>query len=57
MKKVVFVDATDIEVAEKDVVAIVTVCGPEEAKLVVSVLQVGVGELLGVTKDSSVSIV
>ena len=48
VKKVVFVedileDATDIEVAVNDLVATVTVCGPEEAKLVVTVLQVGVG--------------
>ena len=50
-------DVANIEVTEKKEVAVVTVCGPEEAKLVVTVWQVGVGELVGVVKSLLVSIV
>ena len=52
----------EIEVGEdiiEDVVSIevVTACWPEEAKLVVVVAGVGDGELVGVVKSSSISIV
>ena len=52
----VFEDVKE-NVALNDAKAIVTVWGPEEARLVVTVWEVDVGELLGATKDSSVSIV
>ena len=50
-------DVVNIEVAEKIGVEVVTVCRPEEAKLVVTVERVEVGELVGVVRSSSISII